>query len=167
MKLSLLAKTGAAIFAVDQISKYLVVHLMNLDQIREVDVLPPFLQFRMAWNEGINFGLFSGQSDVAGDPMRWILILLAVVISGWIWSWARREAHNKWVQISAGLLIGGALGNVIDRLLYGAVADFLNMSLPGFNNPYSFNVADIAIFAGALGMVIFSGRDKTPVTRRN
>jgi len=167
MKLSLLAKTGTAIFAVDQISKYLVVHLMNLDQIREVDVLPPFLQFRMAWNEGINFGLFSGQSDVAGDPMRWILILLAIIIAAWIWSWARREARNKWVQISAGLLIGGALGNVVDRLLYGAVADFLNMSLPGFNNPYSFNVADIAIFAGALGMVIFSGGDKTPVTRRN
>jgi len=92
MKLSLLAKTGTAIFAVDQISKYLVVHLMNLDQIREVDVLPPFLQFRMAWNEGINFGLFSGQSDVAGDPMRWILILLAIVIAAWIWTWARREA---------------------------------------------------------------------------
>ncbi|WP_291738692.1 signal peptidase II, partial [Bradyrhizobium sp.] len=56
--------------------------------------------------------------------------------------------------LAAGLLIGGALGNVVDRVLYGAVADFLNMSLPGWQNPYSFNVADISIFAGALGLVL-------------
>ncbi len=57
-------------------------------------------------------------------------------------------------QASAGLLVGGAIGNVIDRILYGAVADFLNMSLPNWRNPYSFNVADIAIFLGALGLVL-------------
>ena len=60
-------------------------------------------------------------------------------------------------QVAAGLLVGGALGNVIDRVAYGAVADFLNMSLPGWRNPYSFNVADIAIFAGALGLVFQPG----------
>jgi signal peptidase II len=54
-------------------------------------------------------------------------------------------------------LIGGAIGNVIDRIAYGAVADFLNMSCCGIENPYAFNVADIAIFAGALGLVLFTG----------
>ena len=54
-------------------------------------------------------------------------------------------------------LIGGALGNVLDRVLYGAVADFLNMSCCGIENPYAFNVADIAIFAGAFGLVLFPG----------
>ncbi|MCC5973356.1 MAG: signal peptidase II, partial [Rubellimicrobium sp.] len=63
------------------------------------------------------------------------------------------------VQVSAGLLVGGALGNVVDRLLYGAVADFLNMSCCGISNPYAFNVADIAVFAGAIGLVIFTGGD--------
>ena len=67
-----------------------------------------------------------------------------------------RDSSNAGIlaRIAAGLLIGGALGNVIDRLAYGAVADFLNMSLPGWDNPYSFNVADIAIFAGAIGLVL-------------
>ena len=65
------------------------------------------------------------------------------------------------------LLVGGALGNVIDRVFYGAVADFLNMSLPNWRNPYSFNVADIAIFAGAIGLILVppqgsdANRDKT------
>jgi len=165
--MSLLSKTALGVFALDQITKFIVVTLLNLEEVREIAVLPPFLQFRMAWNEGINFGLMSGHAEDNALLMRWFLILLAVVISAWIWRWARREAANARVQISAGLLIGGAIGNVVDRLIYGAVADFLNMSVPGIDNPYSFNVADIAIFAGALGMVIFSGRDKTPVTRRN
>jgi signal peptidase II len=75
-----------------------------------------------------------------------------------VWIWTRREAGSKPVQISAGLLIGGALGNVVDRVAYGAVADFLNMSCCGIENPYAFNVADVAIFAGAIGLVVFSGR---------
>ncbi|BBU58037.1 hypothetical protein KU6B_43020 [Mameliella alba] len=64
--------------------------------------------------------------------------------------------------ISAGFLIGGALGNVIDRLVYGAVADFLNMSCCGIDNPYAFNVADIAIFIGAFGLILFPSRKKAP-----
>ena len=63
-------------------------------------------------------------------------------------------------QIAAGLLVGGAAGNVIDRLIYGAVADFLNMSCCGIDNPFAFNVADIAIFAGAVGLILFTGKEK-------
>jgi signal peptidase II len=63
-------------------------------------------------------------------------------------------------QASAGLLIGGALGNIIDRIYYGAVVDFLNMSCCGINNPYSFNVADVFVFAGAFGLVLFSSPNK-------
>jgi signal peptidase II len=68
----------------------------------------------------------------------------------------RQNRFGKWAEISAGILVGGALGNVIDRLAYGYVADFLNMSCCGIENPYSFNIADIAIFAGALGLVVFT-----------
>jgi signal peptidase II len=57
------------------------------------------------------------------------------------------------------VLVGGALGNVIDRIVYGAVADFLNISCCGIENPYAFNVADIAIFAGAIGLVIYAKAD--------
>jgi signal peptidase II len=148
---------SAVIFVLDQATKYAVLHVLDLDTIQRIDVLPPFVNLRMAWNTGINFGLLSGDAEA----MRWILIAVALAISGWVWFWVRREERSTVMQVSAGLLVGGALGNVIDRVVYGAVADFLNMSLPGWENPYSFNVADIAIFVGAFGLVLFSGRDKT------
>ncbi len=85
-----------------------------------------------------------------------MLIGVALAISGWVSGGCVRDRPGARLPISAGLLVGGAIGNVIDRLLYGAVADFLNMSCCGFENPYAFNVADIAIFAGALGLILFT-----------
>lgn len=148
--------TGLIVFALDQITKVLVVQVMDLKTVPAMDVFPPYLNFRMAWNEGINFGLFSGGSDV----MRWVLVALALAISIWVILWVRRDGGGRLAMISAGLLVGGALGNVVDRVIYGAVADFLNMSCCGWSNPYSFNVADIAIFAGAIGLILFTGKQK-------
>lgn len=150
--------TASIIFVLDQVTKLIVVQWMNLIERGVIEVLPPFLTFRMAWNTGINFGLFSNQADF----MRWVLIAVALIISGWVWLWIRREGAGRWAQISAGFLIGGALGNVIDRIVYGAVADFLNMSCCGIENPYAFNVADISIFAGAFGLVLFTGGKDKP-----
>lgn len=149
--------TGVFIFVLDQITKVIVVHWMNLKTVGAIDVLPPILNFRMAWNRGINFGLFSNDNDT----MRWVLIVLALIISAWVVWWIRKEGGNRWAMISAGLLVGGALGNVIDRILYGAVADFLNMSCCGIDNPYAFNVADISIFVGAVGLIAFTGEKKS------
>jgi signal peptidase II len=106
----------------------------------------------MAWNYGMNFGILAHNTDLA----RVLLIGVAVVISAWVWVWVWREKSGLWAQVAAGLLIGGAAGNVIDRLIYGAVADFLNMSCCGIDNPFAFNVADVAIFLGAVGLVLFS-----------
>ncbi|MDD8023545.1 MAG: signal peptidase II [Paracoccaceae bacterium] len=153
----LAGRVAAGVLILDQVSKYIVVQAMGLDRLGAIDVLPPWLNFRMAWNQGVNFGLFSGETNWT----RWALIVLALGISGWVWHWVSREGHSTRVKLAAGLLVGGALGNVIDRLAYGAVADFLNMSLPGWYNPYSFNVADIAIFAGAAGLVLFTGNRDT------
>ena len=148
--------TAAAVFVADQLSKYLVVQVMDLRALGAIDVFPPYLTFRMAWNQGVNFGLFSNDAQV----MRWILIAVAVLIAVWVVVWVRHERLGKPAQTAAGFLIGGAAGNVADRLVYGAVADFLNMSCCGFNNPFAFNVADMAIFAGALGLIFFGGREK-------
>ena len=71
--------------------------------------------------------------------------------------WVHKDPPGTAGMVSAGLLIGGALGNVVDRLLYGAVADFLNMSCCGLSNPYAFNIADIAVFIGAFGLVVYAG----------
>lgn len=149
--------TAAIVFALDQATKWGVVQGLNLYELGEIDVVPPLLNFRMAWNQGINFGLFSNQTDL----MRWVLIAVALGISAWVLWWLHREKAGILSMIAGGLLIGGAMGNVIDRLIYGAVADFITMSCCGIENPYSFNIADVAIFVGALGLVLFTGKKKS------
>lgn len=149
------------VLVLDQASKFVVVHWMGLAHRFSIDVFPPYLNFRMAWNQGVNFGLFASDAEV----MRWVLIAVALAVSAWVWLWARKDVRaagggRPFVQLSAGLLVGGALGNVVDRLIYGAVADFLNMSCCGISNPFSFNIADAAIFLGAVGLVIFTGPGK-------
>lgn len=155
----LMGWTALWIFLLDQASKLFVLRVLRLDEVGVIEVLPPFLTFRMAWNRGVNFGLFSS------FDMRWVLIGLAIVIIGFVLYWIRRDGGTRWTFLSAGLLIGGALGNVVDRVFYGAVADFLNMSCCGIENPYAFNVADICIFAGAIGLVIFTG-DKNDTKKK-
>lgn len=144
-----------AAFLLDQVTKIAVVHWMDLRRIGEIEVFPPYLVFRMAWNRGINFGLFQ-----SGETGRWVLVALSIVICVWVVIWLRKEGANSLAWIGAGLLVGGALGNVIDRVIYGAVADFLNMSCCGYDNPFAFNVADAAIFIGAISLVLFSGEKK-------
>ncbi|MGJ8622826.1 MAG: signal peptidase II [Yoonia sp.] len=161
--------TGLATFLVDQAIKFYVLFVafgLSWAQVRvpsdrlpyppPVDVYDPFLVLRMAWNRGVNFGLF------ADFDMRWVLIGVAFAISGAVIWWLVRSGGTKLTYLAGGLLIGGAMGNVIDRLFYGAVADFLNMSCCGISNPYAFNVADIAIFAGALGLALFADDGKKP-----
>jgi signal peptidase II len=140
-------------FVLDQALKWAVVVGLNLRERLVIEVLPPWVHFTMAWNQGVNFGLFASSSDV----LRWVLIALALAISAGVWVWVRRERAGARMQISAGLLIGGALGNALDRVHWGAVADFLNVTCCGIRNPYAFNVADVAIFAGAVGLLLFSG----------
>jgi signal peptidase II len=144
-------------FLLDQATKYLVVHWMGLAEKGMIDVFPPYLQLRMAWNTGVNFGLFAQETSIA----RWFLIGLALVISAGVLIWVSKERPRRAGLIAAGLLVGGALGNVVDRVLYGAVADFLNMSCCGFVNPYAFNVADIAIFAGAAALILLPAEKAT------
>ena len=146
---------GFAAFAIDQISKYVVIHMWQLWRVREIDVLPPVLNFRYGENRGINFGLGDGISV-------WVLIILAVVISLGVLIWAWRAKLRRIAMISAGLLIGGALANVLDRLIYGYVLDFLNNSCCGFNNPFVYNVADVFIFAGAIGLIFFGDDTRKP-----
>lgn len=136
------------VFGADRISKFWVVEVMDLGHLLRIEVLPPFLTFVMAWNTGINFGLFAGYPEVT----RWLLVAVAIAISGALVWWVRRRAGTPGAVAlawGAGIVIGGALGNAWDRLQYGAVADFLNMSCCGIDNPYAFNIADVAIFAGA------------------
>lgn len=155
MRVRVLIWAGLAAIVIDQLSKYLVVHVLRVaDQPGGIDVLSPLLTFRYGENRGINFGLFQGNTEAA----RWFLIGISLAISVGVFVWLWRIAASQRMLIFGGLLIGGALGNVIDRVLYGYVLDFLNMSCCGIDNPFVFNLADVFIFAGALGLVLFEGK---------
>jgi signal peptidase II len=139
---------------VDQISKTYVVQYLNLKEKLSIDVINPFLNFRMAWNKGINFGLFSS----GGPASRIILVTLSICIcAGLLW-WVR-NSKDLVQRFFVALIIGGALGNALDRVIFGAVVDFLNMSCCGLRNPFSFNVADIAIFVGAFALLFYTNND--------
>lgn len=144
------ALVAALVFVLDRVSKIWVVEVLDLRSRLHIGVLDPWLNLRMAWNTGINFGLFD-----LGDAGRWVLVVLALAITAALLYWVRR-ARGWPAAIGAGAIIGGALGNVWDRVQYGAVADFINMSCCGIDNPFAFNVADAAIFGGVAVLLLFS-----------
>ena len=147
--------SAGLVFFIDRASKVWIVEYLSLDTRFDIPVWPPYLNLMMAWNTGINFGLF-GSGEKVG---RAILIAIALaIVAGLLW-WVRQLAG--WRQpLLVGAVIGGALGNVWDRVQYGAVADFLNISCCGIHNPFAFNIADVAIFLGAIGLILFSGKPK-------
>ncbi len=144
-----IAAVAIVVLAVDQLSKWYVVELLELRHHLAIPVLPPFLTFRMAWNTGVNFGLFGGGPEAT----RWILVAISIAVSAALVWWVLRR-QSPGLALGAGLVLGGAVGNAIDRVRYGAVADFLNTSCCGIDNPFSFNVADIAIFVGAVWIAL-------------
>ena len=109
----------------------------------------------MAWNKGINFGLFESESSF----QVYFLFLISLLISGALLFWVR-NTENFEIQLSSSLVIGGAIGNAIDRILYGSVADFINLTCCNINNPFSFNLADVFIFFGVIGLIYFRFDEK-------
>ena len=139
----------------DQLSKWFVVFYLDLQQKLFLNLNNQFINFYMAWNRGINFGLFEGDSVFQAYGLTAISIVISIVFLVWL-----RNASSFFIHILAALVIGGALGNAIDRLLYGAVADFINITCCGVRNPYSFNLADVFIFIGLIGLLIFKFDEK-------
>ena len=143
----------------DQISKWVVLHHIRLG---ETIYVAPFWNWVLTFNPGAAFSFLAEQPGW----QRWLFTVLALAVSAWIALELRRHPEQKLLSLALALVMGGALGNVIDRIVYGAVADFLNMSCCGIENPYAFNVADIAIFAGAIGLILFTGGDEKGKARR-
>ena len=139
----------------DQLAKWFVVFYLELQKKLYLSLNNQFMNFYMAWNKGINFGLFEGDSTVQAYILTGISIAISIVFFIWL-----RSSTSFLTQILASLVIGGALGNAIDRLLYGAVADFINVTCCGFRNPYSFNLADVFIFIGLVGLLVFKFDEK-------
>jgi len=143
-------------FGLDRLSKVIIVQWHNLASVQKLPVWPPYLNFVMAWNKGVNFGFLNSFNA------RWLLVALSIAASIALTLWARNKAGWAWA-LASGAVIGGALGNAYDRVVYGAVADYINVSCCTINNPYSFNVADVLIFGGAFFLVLGHEAEK----RRN
>lgn len=143
----------AALFAFlsDQGSKYYITDVLNMPLNTETPVIPPYLNFKHVANPGINFGLFGGNSAM----MRWVLVGVALLVIVLMLYWIRKRLWHRPTAIFAGLLIGGALGNVYDRVTQGYVTDFINNSLPIWHNPFAYNLADVWVFVGIFGLVLF------------
>jgi signal peptidase II len=126
------------VFASDQLSKFWVLRVVNLDE-RSPIALTPFMDLAMAWNKGVSYGLLE-------THMQGILVALSLAITVLLVLWLAK-ASTAVAAAGFGLLIGGGLGNALDRALHGAVVDFVHLHW-GTWSWYVFNVADIAIVAG-------------------
>lgn len=129
----------------DQASKLWILHGLQLPALGQVKISPLFA-FTMVWNKGVSFGFFS--SEGVG---RWLLVLFSLGVSVFLLDWLRR-AERKFVALGLALVAGGAIGNAIDRIAYGAVVDFLDFSGLGF--AWVFNIADAAINIGVALLLV-------------
>jgi len=146
-KLGLFAYVLAAlVVALDQASKHWILHVFELPLRVTVPVAGPF-HLTMVWNRGVSFGLFHADREL----MRWALSVFSLIVAGVLVFWARR-AERPIVGAGLGLIIGGAVGNAVDRMRFGAVADFIDASRMYF--PWVFNVADSAITVGAACLIL-------------
>jgi signal peptidase II len=142
-----IAITSFLAFGLDRLSKIIIVDWLNLTFVQTIPVFPPYLTFVMAWNKGVNFG-FLNSFDA-----RWVLVAISIVVSLALMLWARNK--SGWgLMMASGAVVGGALSNAYDRIVYGAVADYINVGCCTISNPYSFNVADVLIFGGAIFLVL-------------
>ncbi len=136
---------AALLLAADQTSKWWILEGIRLPEVRHVPLLVagPFgLDLTMVWNRGVTFGLLSGD----GPLNHLILALIAAAIAGFLLRWMAR-AETPWVAVALGAVIGGAIGNVIDRLRFGAVVDFVDFHAWDWHW-YVFNIADAGIVCG-------------------
>lgn len=145
MKLPLAIIAGVVAF--DQAIKHWVVVIFNLPAKGWVEVTP-FFNLAMAWNKGVSFGLFPQETDLT----RWLLISFISAVTIGLAVWLRR-AEGIWLKLALAFIIGGSIGNLIDRFRWGAVADFLDFHAFGWHF-WTFNIADSAISIGVILLLI-------------
>lgn len=144
-----------ATIAFDQAHKFWMLEVYGIEGKGRVEVTP-FLDLVFVKNTGVSYSLFN-QDSPAG---QYLLTAFAALASAALWSWLNWSRGNRLMAISLGLIIGGAIGNAIDRLRIGGVADFISLHAYGFYW-YVFNVADVAIVAGVIGLLYESWRGES------
>jgi signal peptidase II len=131
------------VVVLDQLTKWAI-----LIWLERAMVLTPFFNLVLVWNRGVSFGMFDSESRVGPWVLSGLAFAVVVLLLGWL-----RRVDDPLTATGLGLIIGGAIGNVIDRVRFGAVIDFLDFHALGWHWP-AFNVADSAICVGALLLVV-------------
>ena len=131
----------------DQVSKAFIIDFMAGRGFHPLDVTS-HVRVVMVWNRGISFGMLSQE----GDIVRWSLTALAFAVATGLMVWVTRQ-NGLWAIMGGGLIAGGAVGNAVDRIIHGAVADFIDLHAGGWSWP-AFNVADSAITIGVVILVL-------------
>ena len=139
------AVSSGSVLLIDFLSKNKIISIFK-DGIVEKIYVNEYLDFILVFNTGISYGLFSG----GGDFQKWILISLSILIIIFLLNFIRNESTIL-SKLSISFIIGGALGNLLDRFTYGAVVDFISLHAKGFSW-YIFNIADMFI---VLGVILF------------
>jgi lipoprotein signal peptidase len=144
---------GLIVLIADQVSKWWVLEVLRLPELRQV-VLLPVLSLTMVWNQGVTFGLLHGFGTWGYLLLAGISLAVVAALGVWL-----LRAESRVVACAIGAIAGGAIGNVIDRLRFGAVVDFIHAHVTtpwGELSWYVFNVADAAIVCGVAALVIES-----------
>ena len=141
------AVSSGSVLLIDFLSKNKIISIFK-DGIVEKIYVNEYLDFILVFNTGISYGLFSG----GGDFQKWILISLSILIIIFLLSIIRNESTIL-SKLSISFIIGGALGNVLDRFTYGAVVDFISLHAKGFSW-YIFNIADMFIVVGVILFIL-------------
>ena len=131
---------AVVVFGLDQLAKWIVTGPMGINQIGDQLVIAPFFNFTYTQNNGISLGLLNAETEVG----RWMLVALTSAIALGVAYWIGRE-KSRIDQAALGLVLGGALGNILDRTLHGYVVDFLDLHFGNFRPFLVFNVGDAAI----------------------
>ena len=149
---------AAVVFAFDQLTKWIVAGPLELQTVRQIVLLPIF---NLSWteNNGISLGLLNAETDVG----RWMLVAVTAAIAIGVAVWLGRE-KQRGDQLALGMVLGGALGNILDRVRFGYVVDFADLHFGAFRPFLVFNVADAAISIGVVILLLraFLIRDERP-----
>lgn len=146
------AWTALVTFALDQSHKWWMLLIYRIHE-RDKVVVTPFLDLVFVINQGVSYGMLTG------DDQKWqfALAAFAAIVSLGLMIWLARGVDSSLLAASVGAIVGGALGNALDRILLGGVADFISLHAFGYRW-YVFNIADVAIVAGVAGLLYDSWR---------
>ena len=134
-------------FVIDRVSKNEILSIFEEDNLEKIFV-NPFLDLFLVFNTGISYGLLGGESSF----QKWLLIIVSVLIVAFLLIWMK-DSTSRLVNISISFITGGALGNILDRILYGGVIDFISLHAYGYYW-YIFNIADVFIVFGVILFLI-------------